>query len=174
MVGDTLIVSNIDSPDFQETSPIVSYLMVKSYFPDREIKPYPQVSLMDKQEYLEYREKDFAEKFALIDKLIGQIDENNDLLTHKFAKKHDIWMHAQGVPGSHVIVRLPEKNTQPPLDILMQAASIAAYFSNAKNSKSVPVNYTEVRYVRKPRKSSAGTALMTRSKTLFVEPKKYI
>jgi predicted ribosome quality control (RQC) complex YloA/Tae2 family protein len=106
--------------------------------------------------------------------LIGKNAENNDLLTHKFAKKHDIWMHAQGVPGSHVIVRLPEKNAQPPMDILKQAASIAAYFSNAKNSTTVPVNYTEVRYVRKPRKASAGTALITSAKTLFVEPKKYI
>jgi predicted ribosome quality control (RQC) complex YloA/Tae2 family protein len=106
--------------------------------------------------------------------LIGKNAENNDLLTFKFARKHDIWLHAQGVSGSHVVIRLPDKNTEPPMDLIKQAASIAAFFSSAKNSSTVPVNYTEVRYVRKPRKASPGTALITNSKTIFVEPKKYI
>jgi predicted ribosome quality control (RQC) complex YloA/Tae2 family protein len=106
--------------------------------------------------------------------LIGKNADNNDLLTFKFARKYDIWLHAQGVSGSHVVIRLPNKTTDPPMDIIKQAASIAAYFSSAKNSAMVPVNYTSVRYVRKPRKSSPGTALITNSKTIFVEPKKYI
>jgi predicted ribosome quality control (RQC) complex YloA/Tae2 family protein len=106
--------------------------------------------------------------------LIGKNAENNDLLSFKFARKHDIWLHAQGVTGSHVVIRRPDKNTNPPMTIIEQAASIAAYFSSAKNSSTVPVNYTEVRYVRKPRKAPPGTALITNSKTIFVEPKKYI
>ena len=106
--------------------------------------------------------------------LIGKNAENNDLLTFKFARKHDIWLHAQGVPGSHVIIRLQDKNQKPPRDIIEQAASVAAYFSNAKNSSTVAVNYSEVRFVRKPRKSTAGTAIVSNAKTIFVEPKKYI
>jgi predicted ribosome quality control (RQC) complex YloA/Tae2 family protein len=106
--------------------------------------------------------------------LIGKNAENNDLLTFKFARKHDIWLHAQGVSGSHVVVRLPDKNNYPPIKLIEQAASIAAYFSSARNSSTVPVNYTEVRYVRKPRKAPPGTAMVTNSKTIFVEPKKYI
>jgi predicted ribosome quality control (RQC) complex YloA/Tae2 family protein len=106
--------------------------------------------------------------------LIGKNAENNDLLTFKYARKYDLWLHAQGVSGSHVIIRVPDKNQRPPRDIIEQAASVAAFFSGAKNSSTVPVNYTEVRYVRKPRKSPAGTAMISNSKTIFVEPKKYI
>ena len=106
--------------------------------------------------------------------VIGKNAENNDLLTFKFANKYDIWLHAQGVSGSHVIIRKQNKNNNPPMEIIKQAASIAAFFSGSKNSSSVPVNYTEVRYVRKPRKSPAGTAIISNSKTIFVEPKKYI
>ena len=106
--------------------------------------------------------------------LIGKNAENNDLLTFKFAHKHDIWLHAQGVSGSHIIIRIADKNTIPPRSVIEKAASIAAYFSSAKNSSTVPVNYTEVRYVRKPRKSPPGTALITNSKTIFVKPMKYI
>jgi len=106
--------------------------------------------------------------------LIGKNAENNDLLTFKYARKFDLWFHAQGVSGSHVVIRVPDKNQRPPMDIITQAASVAAFFSSAKNSSTVPVNYTEVRYVRKPRKSPAGTAIISNSKTIFVEPKKYI
>jgi len=106
--------------------------------------------------------------------LIGKNAENNDLLTFKYARKYDMWLHAQGVSGSHVVIRVPDKNKRPPMNIIEQAASVAAFFSSAKNSSTVPVNYTEVRYVRKPRKSPAGTAIISNSKTIFVEPKKYI
>jgi len=106
--------------------------------------------------------------------LIGRNAANNDLLTFKYARKYDIWLHAQGVSGSHVIIRIPDKNQKPPMEIIEQAASAAAYFSSAKNSSTVAVNYTEVRYVRKPRKAPPGTAIISNSKTIFVEPKKYI
>jgi predicted ribosome quality control (RQC) complex YloA/Tae2 family protein len=106
--------------------------------------------------------------------VIGKNAENNDLLTFQFANKYDLWLHAQGVSGSHVVIRKHNKNTNPPMEIIKQAASIAAFFSGAKNSSSVPVNYTEVRYVRKPRKAPSGTVVISNSKTIFVEPKKYI
>lgn len=106
--------------------------------------------------------------------LVGKNAQNNDLLTFKFANKYDLWFHAQSVPGSHVIIRSRERGQFPPMNIIEQVASIAAYFSAAKNSSTVAVNYTEVRYVRKPRKSKPGTALLTQSKTIFVQPKKYL
>ena len=105
---------------------------------------------------------------------IGKNSENNDLLTFKFARKYDIWLHAQGVSGSHVIIRVRDKNQKPPMDIIEQAASVAAFFSAGKNSSTVPVNYTEVRYVRKPRKSPPGTVIFSHPNTIFVEPRKYI
>ena len=106
--------------------------------------------------------------------LIGRNAENNDVLTFKYAHKSDIWLHAQGVPGSHVIIRLPDKNRQPPAEVIEQAASIAAYFSGSKNASQVPVNITEVRFVRKPRKAPAGTVVLSQAKTIFVTPKKYL
>ncbi len=106
--------------------------------------------------------------------LIGKNAKNNDLLTFKFAHKYDYWLHAQGVPGSHVIIYQTDKNIEPPMAIIEKAASIAAYFSAAKTSATVPVNYTKVKYVRKPRKSEPGAVLITHSKTIFVEPKKYL
>jgi predicted ribosome quality control (RQC) complex YloA/Tae2 family protein len=105
---------------------------------------------------------------------IGKNAKNNDILTFKFANKNDLWFHAQGVPGSHVILRSRERGNNPPMNIVEQVASIAAYYSAAHNSSTVAVNYTEVRYVRKPRKSNPGTALLTQSKTIFVQPKKYL
>jgi predicted ribosome quality control (RQC) complex YloA/Tae2 family protein len=106
--------------------------------------------------------------------LIGKNARNNDILTFKFAHKYDIWLHAQGVPGSHVIIHLKDKNRQPPSEIVEKAASIAAFFSNAKTSATVPVNYTNVRYVRKPRNAAAGIVTISHEKTIFVEPKKYL
>jgi len=106
--------------------------------------------------------------------LIGKNAKNNDLLTFKFAHKYDCWLHAQGVPGSHVVIFQPDKNIDPPMTIIEKAASIAAYFSSAKTSSTVPVNYTKVKYVRKPRKAQAGAVVISHSKTIFVEPKKYL
>ena len=104
---------------------------------------------------------------------IGKNAKNNDLLTFQFARKFDLWFHAQGVPGSHVIIHLPDRGQHPPPQIIEQVASIAAYNSNARHSSTVPVNYTEVRYVRKPRKAPPGAVVISNEKTIFAKPVKY-
>jgi predicted ribosome quality control (RQC) complex YloA/Tae2 family protein len=104
--------------------------------------------------------------------LIGKSAANNDLLTFKFSRKFDLWFHAQSVPGSHVVIRLPNRNEHPPRSVIEEAAAIAAYNSAARNSGLVPVNYTEIRYVRKPRKAPPGQVLISNEKTLFVKPRK--
>jgi len=106
--------------------------------------------------------------------LIGKSAANNDLLTFKFSRKFDLWFHAQSVPGSHVVIRLPNRNEHPPQSVIQDAASIAAYHSSARHSGTVPVNYTEVRYVRKLRKGTPGQVLITNEKTVFVAPKKLV
>ena len=100
--------------------------------------------------------------------LVGRKDRENDELTHRFASPRDLWFHAQGVAGSHVILR--GANPSTPKRILEQAAAIAAYFSKARHSATVPVIYTEKRYVRKPRGSPPGTAVCQQGKTLYVKP----
>jgi predicted ribosome quality control (RQC) complex YloA/Tae2 family protein len=103
---------------------------------------------------------------------IGRNARNNERLTFKFARKDDMWFHVQGASGSHVVLRLGSRESLPPPEIMAQVAQAAAYFSSAKHSALVPVNYTRVRYVRKVRNKPAGTVLISREKTLFVKPEK--
>ena len=101
---------------------------------------------------------------------IGRSNQENDALTFGAAHGKDIWLHAQGVPGSHVILRTGGKPEQVPRGVLEKAAALAAFHCRAKNSALVPVIWTERRYVRKPRKAPAGAAVCLREKSLFVEP----
>ena len=102
--------------------------------------------------------------------LVGRNDRENDFLTHRFAAPSDLWFHAQGSAGSHVILKRP--GTSTPREYIERAAEIAAWFSKARNSATVPVIYTEKRYVRKPRRSKSGTAVCMRERTIFVTPSK--
>lgn len=106
------------------------------------------------------------------DVYIGKSGENNDLLTFGFANKRDIWLHAQGTPGSHVIIRVPRRGSFPPPKVVEQAARIAAANSRAQHSTTVPVIYTEVRFVHRARKSPPGTVSVRNEKVLFVNPLK--
>ncbi len=99
---------------------------------------------------------------------VGRSSAENDILTHRFASPSDLWFHAQGSAGSHVILKGAHAST--PGTVIEKAASIAAYFSKARHSSTVPVIYAEKRHVRKPRKSKAGTALCSRGKTILVKP----
>jgi hypothetical protein len=99
---------------------------------------------------------------------VGRNRAENDTLTHRFAAPGDLWFHAQGVSGSHVILKGATPST--PKGIIEKAAAVAAYFSKSRHSGTVPVVCVEKRYVRKPRKSPPGTATYIRGKTLFVTP----
>jgi len=70
---------------------------------------------------------------------VGRHARENEQLTFHEARKYDYWLHARGVPGAHVILRVPNRNQKPPRRILEMAASIAAYFSEARHSSLVPV-----------------------------------
>ena len=104
------------------------------------------------------------------DVYIGKDGPTNDLLTFSFANKWDIWLHAQGVPGAHVIIRVPNRNQEPPAHVIEQAARIAAAHSKAAHSSTVPVIYTQARYVSKMRKAPPGTVKVQNEKVLFVSP----
>lgn len=101
----------------------------------------------------------------------GKSSENNDLLTMKYAKPNDLWFHARGSSGSHVILKMGTGKGEPSKLAIQQAAGIAAYYSKMKNSKLVPVAMTERKYVRKPKGAPAGTVTLEREKTIFAEPK---
>ena len=101
---------------------------------------------------------------------MGRNNAENDQLTHREADGRDLWFHAAGASGSHVILRTGGHRSGPPRSIVEAAAAIAAFHSKARHSGLVPVIYTEKRYVRKPRKGTPGLALCTREKTVFVKP----
>ncbi len=100
----------------------------------------------------------------------GKSSANNDLLTMKYAKPGDLWFHARGSSGSHVILRCPPDRGQPGKRAREQAASIAAYYSRMKTAGTVPVAMTQRKYVRKPKGSPPGTVVIERETVLFVKP----
>ncbi|MCE2439552.1 MAG: NFACT family protein [Candidatus Latescibacteria bacterium] len=102
--------------------------------------------------------------------LVGRNNLENDHLT-KGSSKDDLFFHAQGCPGSHVILKREGKRQEPSETALNEAASLAAYWSKARNSRTVPVNCTEVRYVQKPRGAAPGLVNIRNEVTLFVAPR---
>ena len=100
--------------------------------------------------------------------LIGKNNYQNDKLTFKTASFNDTWFHAKDIPGSHVILR--NGGNELTDDDIMLAANLAAHFSKAQGSSKIPVDYTEVRYVKKPSGSKPGFVIFTNQKTLYVTP----
>lgn len=101
--------------------------------------------------------------------LVGRNNRQNDQLTLKTAGKLDIWLHTQNIPGSHVILETGGK--EPSLEILKEAAALAAYYSKARDSAQVPVDYCQVRYVKKPAGAKPGMVIFSNQHTLYVVPK---
>lgn len=101
----------------------------------------------------------------------GKNSENNDLLTMRHAKPNDLWFHARGAGGSHVVLRAGTGKGEISKRAIEQTASIAAYYSKMKNSGLVPVAMTLRKYVRKPRGAPAGTVRLEREDVLMVPPR---
>ncbi|WP_028398954.1 Rqc2 family fibronectin-binding protein [Ectobacillus panaciterrae] len=98
--------------------------------------------------------------------LVGKNNKQNDYLTNKLARRDDIWLHTKDIPGSHVVIR----STEPSEQTLQEAAMLAAYFSKAKSSGSVPVDFTKIRYVKKPSGAKLGFVTYDNQQTLYVTP----
>ncbi len=101
--------------------------------------------------------------------LVGKSGTGNDHLTWRLARSYDLWLHAQGIPGSHVLVRLA-KGKQTPPRTLCEAAQLAAYYSRSRGQVKVPVNYVLRKYLRKPKAAAPGAVLLTQEKTITVRP----
>jgi predicted ribosome quality control (RQC) complex YloA/Tae2 family protein len=101
---------------------------------------------------------------------VGRSSKANDDLTFHHAAPDDIWMHAESVPGAHVVLRWGRRAENPPALDLHEAAVLAALHSRARTSGTVPVTWTRRKYVRKPRKAPPGVVLVERGRTIFVEP----
>ena len=100
---------------------------------------------------------------------IGRNNQQNEYLTHRFAKPTDIWFHTQDIQGSHLILRL---NVEPDEMVLSKVAQYAAYFSKARETSKVPVDYTYIKNIKKPPGSPLGFVIFNTHQTMIVEPKK--
>ncbi|MFJ8352801.1 NFACT family protein [Bacillus paramycoides] len=97
---------------------------------------------------------------------VGKNNKQNDYLTTKFARRDEIWLHTKDIPGSHVVIR----SLEPAEETLLEAAKIAAYFSKAKDSSSVPVDFTKIRHVKKPSGAKLGFVTYDNQQTIYVTP----
>ena len=102
--------------------------------------------------------------------LVGKGAKDNDFLTFRVAKSLDLWLHAADYPGSHVVVKNPNRQ-EIPNKTLLEAAQIAAFFSQAKTQTKVAVHYTNKKFVNKPKGAVAGLVSLASFKTILVEPK---
>ncbi|SDX32985.1 Rqc2 family fibronectin-binding protein [Salimicrobium album] len=115
------------------------------------------------------KQKPSPEKYTASDGTelyVGRNNLQNEYVTSKLANKEDIWLHAKDIPGSHVVI----KDNDPTEETLTEAAQLAAYFSKYSASSSVPVDYTKIKYVKKPSGAKPGFVTYDRQKTLFVTP----
>ena len=126
-------------------------------------KPNNRIYKFDKEQFIRFKIDDF-------DVFVGKNNVQNDYLTLKFASDNDLWFHTKDIHGSHVILRIQDK--QPPQEVINKVASIAAKYSKAKFSSNVPVDYTYVKYVKKPNKAKPGMVIYTHEQTVNVQPEK--
>ncbi|AIM17646.1 MULTISPECIES: NFACT RNA binding domain-containing protein [Neobacillus] len=98
--------------------------------------------------------------------IVGKNNKQNDYLTNKLAARDEIWLHTKDIPGSHVVIR--SKN--PSEETILEAAKLAAYFSKARHSSSVPVDFTKVRHVKKPSGAKPGFVIYDHQQTVYVTP----
>ncbi|KGK86160.1 NFACT RNA binding domain-containing protein [Clostridium sp. HMP27] len=104
-----------------------------------------------------------------IDIYVGKNNIQNDFLTLKFADKNDLWLHTKEIPGSHVIIKHKGNLPETTLD---EAANLAAYYSKAKDSSKVAIDYTEARHVHKPNGAKPGMVIYYTNKTIYITPEK--
>jgi predicted ribosome quality control (RQC) complex YloA/Tae2 family protein len=102
--------------------------------------------------------------------VVGRGARENDEVTFRVARSYDTWMHAADYPGSHVVVRARGRDEPVPHRTLVEAARLAAHFSQARKDSKVAVNYTQRKFVSKPRGAAPGLVYLSSFRTLLVEP----
>ncbi len=100
--------------------------------------------------------------------LVGRNNSQNDKLTLKIARRTDQWLHVQKLHGSHVVISC--EGQEPDEQTILEAASLAAFYSQAREGGKVPVDYTQIRFVKKPSGAMPGAVIYTDYKTVIVEP----
>jgi predicted ribosome quality control (RQC) complex YloA/Tae2 family protein len=100
----------------------------------------------------------------------GKHNQGNDYLLRRLARDKDLWFHAQGIPGSHVLLKAGRD--EPKYESILEAAAVAAYYSSGRDSTRLPVDYTEVKNLRRPKGAKPGMVTYFHQKTVYVQPDK--
>ena len=100
----------------------------------------------------------------------GKHNVGNEYLLRNIARGNDLWFHAQGLPGSHVLLKVGPQ--EPKFNSILEAATIAAYYSRGRSSERIPVDYTQVKNLRRPRGAKPGFVTYSQQKTALVKPDK--
>jgi predicted ribosome quality control (RQC) complex YloA/Tae2 family protein len=103
--------------------------------------------------------------------LIGKNNKQNDFLTLKYAHSNDIWFHTKDIHGSHLVLKT--NGEEIPQETINKCASLCAFYSKAKNSSNVPVDYTFIRYVKKASGAKPGMVIYTNFQTVNVQPSQF-
>jgi len=142
----------------------------------KETQDFKALAKMDKREKVrEKKDKETSmfRKFVLNDNYevwVGKDSRSNDLLTMKYSAQNDLWFHIRGASGSHTVLKIASKKKVVDKNIIQTAASIAAYYSKARNASNVPVAYCERKHVKKKKGFKQGSVVMSREKVVFVKP----
>jgi predicted ribosome quality control (RQC) complex YloA/Tae2 family protein len=100
---------------------------------------------------------------------VGKSAKDNDEMLRSHSNKHDLWLHAKDVAGSHVIISVP-KNTEPGQEVIDHAANLAAYYSKRRTDSNCPVILTPRKYVRKVKGGAPGQVTVDREEVVFADP----
>ena len=106
--------------------------------------------------------------------LVGRGARDNDHLTFRIARPHDLWLHAADYPGSHVVVRNPARRGEIPHRTIVEAAQLAAHFSQARADAKVSVHCAERKHISKPKGAAPGLVRLANFRTLLVEPRESV
>lgn len=101
---------------------------------------------------------------------VGKNNTQNDYLTLRFANSSDLWFHTKNIHGSHTVIKLG-LDKEVPKQTLLEAAQLAAYFSKGRDSSQVPVDYTQIKNVKKPNGAKPGMVIYDSYNTIYVTPK---
>ncbi len=157
---ESVLVNIEQSGNLEELAETREELVKSGYAKEkRKNKPQPKAEKLPPRSFLS------PEGYEI---LVGRNNNQNDRLTLKTAAKNDIWLHAKDIPGSHTIIRSGDKTVSK--ETLILAANIAAWYSRAKNSSKVAVDYTTADQVKKPHGARPGKVIYFKQKTLIATP----
>ena len=131
-------------------------------------KPQPPVSKKKRAEAAFKGARSFVSSDGF-EILVGKKAADNEFLTFRIARSLEMWLHAADYPGSHVIIRNPQKKEMPDRT-LIEAAELAAFYSDAREQTKAAVHYTQRKFVNKPRKAAPGLVSLASHRTIMVKP----